>query len=279
MASVVEQDDAGLEVIVVDDGSTDDTPRIAAELGCRFGDKLRVIRKPNEGPGAARNTGAAVSKGEYLLFLDADDRILPGGLGLFRSGIASAPEAGLVFGGYVSKRIDGSRSYRPAPQAAEEPMDNFKLFALDQLCVCNGGAILLKRDVLDSVQYPTSIRTREDFVFFAQAFARFKAVSVVDPVVEIRKHAGSLRHNYDNLQFAVDTAHELLFDPDVLPEECFRLRSRIDSLWYLTVARAFHGHGRHGEAKRAYRKAIDLYPLHLLKLGYLAKFLKSLPRH
>ena len=115
-------------------------------------------------------------------------------------------------------------------------------------------------------------------MFFAQAFALFKAVSVVDPAVEIRKHQGSLRNNYDALKVAAETAHDLLFDPRILPQECFRLRSRIDSLWYLTVSRAYYGHGKYQDAKKAYRTAIGLYPLHSIKLGYLAKYLKSLQK-
>ncbi len=65
-----------LEVIVVDDGSTDGTP---AELRARYADQIRVkvLQQANAGPGAARNFGVSVAAGEHLLFLDADDRIGP----------------------------------------------------------------------------------------------------------------------------------------------------------------------------------------------------------
>ena len=64
---------AGVEVVVVDDGSTDATPTILA----RYGDRIRVVRQANRGLAAARNRGLAVARGTYIGFLDADDVVAP----------------------------------------------------------------------------------------------------------------------------------------------------------------------------------------------------------
>ncbi|MBV8055731.1 MAG: glycosyltransferase family 2 protein [Deltaproteobacteria bacterium] len=72
--SVLEQSSCGLELIVVDDGSTDSTPAIVESYGAR----VQQIRQANAGPAAARNAGVRSASGEYLAFLDADDRWLPG---------------------------------------------------------------------------------------------------------------------------------------------------------------------------------------------------------
>ena len=71
--SVLLQTAASREVIVVDDGSTDDTARVLAG----FGGRIRVIRQPNRGVAAARNAGAALASGDVLTWLDADDTWWP----------------------------------------------------------------------------------------------------------------------------------------------------------------------------------------------------------
>ena len=67
--SIERQDYQPLEIIVVDDGSTDETPRVIASLG----DRVRALRQDNAGPAAARNYGITASHGQLLAFCDADD--------------------------------------------------------------------------------------------------------------------------------------------------------------------------------------------------------------
>src|SRR5437867_4956354 len=71
--SALAQTHPATEVIVVDDGSVDDTPAVLA----RYAGRVRVLRQPNRGPSAARNAALGVARGEYVAFLDADDRFLP----------------------------------------------------------------------------------------------------------------------------------------------------------------------------------------------------------
>ncbi|MBS3731361.1 MAG: glycosyltransferase family 2 protein [Desulfobacterales bacterium] len=74
--SVLLQDYAPFELIVVDDGSTDQTPEILST----YGDAIRVFNQVNAGVSAARNRGAAAARGEWIAFLDSDDYWLPGKL-------------------------------------------------------------------------------------------------------------------------------------------------------------------------------------------------------
>ena len=83
----------GDEVVIVDDGSADDTPLVMRQLAARWGQRLQTITQPNGGPGAARNTGMAAARGDWIGFLDSDDLLLPGAVEVARSHAARAVEA------------------------------------------------------------------------------------------------------------------------------------------------------------------------------------------
>lgn len=91
--SVLSQDYPNIEVIVVDDGSTD----LSLEKLAQFGDKITIISQANQGPAAARNTGMLAAKGEYIAFNDSDDLWLPGKLKAQISYMQKQPEIGLCF--------------------------------------------------------------------------------------------------------------------------------------------------------------------------------------
>jgi glycosyltransferase involved in cell wall biosynthesis len=93
LRSVFAQNYAQLEVIVVDDGSTDST----RSLFSAFGARLEIIEQDNAGPAAARNAGIAAARGEYIAFLDADDRWLPRKIELTVNELERSPAAVLAF--------------------------------------------------------------------------------------------------------------------------------------------------------------------------------------
>src|SRR5436190_9018266 len=90
--SALQQTHAPLEVIVVDDGSTDDTPRLLDG----YGDRIRVIRQKNSGVAAARNAGVREARGELIAFLDSDDLWKPRKLELQIARFEADPGLGLV---------------------------------------------------------------------------------------------------------------------------------------------------------------------------------------
>ena len=94
--SVLTQTDPDLELIVVDDGSTDSTPEVV-ERAAGGDPRLRLFRQANQGTAAARNTGIGLARGSFISLLDNDDLWLPGFIAAVRAGFGSAPEAGLAY--------------------------------------------------------------------------------------------------------------------------------------------------------------------------------------
>ena len=89
------------EVVIVDDGSTDDTAAVVERF--RAGSGLPVVYLPqkNRGPSAARNAGARQASGRYCVFLDADDRFLPEAFDRFEAAFRRHGEIDMIFGGFV----------------------------------------------------------------------------------------------------------------------------------------------------------------------------------
>jgi glycosyltransferase involved in cell wall biosynthesis len=101
--SVAGQEFTDYELIVVDDGSTDDTPALLAreEVSPRWNGRLRVFRQENSGPGAARNLALEHARGDYCTFLDSDDLLFPWSLSLIADVIVSQGRPPIVIGSNV----------------------------------------------------------------------------------------------------------------------------------------------------------------------------------
>lgn len=146
-----------LEVIVVDDGSTDDSA--AAAEGCRTGCgpvALRVERRANGGPAAARNTGLSLVRGSVVAFLDADDLYLPGKFERQLSRLEAWPDREIVIGRREYVALDG--------HVAALPPGTQEHLAL-QL-----GCSLFRREVFDRVGgFDETFRICDDWDWFMRA--------------------------------------------------------------------------------------------------------------
>lgn len=102
--SVLAQTLAAAEVLVVDDGSSDNT----AEAVSRYGEAVRLLRQPNGGPGVARNSGISAANGDWIAFLDADDQWVPNKLERQIECAHSHPDAGLIYCDAIVLDADGT---------------------------------------------------------------------------------------------------------------------------------------------------------------------------
>jgi len=97
LATVFAQQFTDYEVLIIDDGSTDDTRAVLAE----YGERVRALSQPNQGQGVARNLGIQHATGEYVVFLDSDDLWFPWTLATYRQAISMYGGPALVMGSHA----------------------------------------------------------------------------------------------------------------------------------------------------------------------------------
>ncbi len=143
--SALAQNPGGHEIIVVDAGSTDNTPEVLA----RYAGRVRVITTANHGPGAARNAGLAAAAGEYITFLDSDDLWFPWTLATLHRAIEENGQPAFVAGTHVDFfREDDPRPTAPAAYAGRCYAD-YLATAQDGVWI-GTPAVAIRRDILQA---------------------------------------------------------------------------------------------------------------------------------
>jgi glycosyltransferase involved in cell wall biosynthesis len=152
--SVLSQTYRNFEIIVVDDGSPDNTSEVASRY-----DEVRLIRQENRGLAGARNRGLAEAKGEHLIFLDADDRLLPEALEVGVRELEARPQCALVAGYHRPIEPDGSPLGEESQLAGTQrrprpPRDiggDIYLTILSRKYHIMPGTVMYRRSVFESV--------------------------------------------------------------------------------------------------------------------------------
>lgn len=106
--SVLAQDYRPIEIVIVDDGSTDDTLAAAKTMARQYPDIIRVATQANAGPGMARERGRQLAQGEFIQYLDSDDALLPGKFSAQVDALRRAPEADVAYGITYVREADGT---------------------------------------------------------------------------------------------------------------------------------------------------------------------------
>jgi len=193
--SVLSQATPEVELWVVDDGSSDDTPAVFASLSQRYGAAFQGVRQDNAGPAAARNKGVQLARGHYVLLLDADDELAAGVLPDLCERLRAQPEVGLWLAGHVAVQPDGREREHRASALPGDALRRLRAYLLDKKIALSHGACVFLRELLLERPYPEHLRHSEDIPVFAYCLTR-RQVAVLDPMLaRIHKHPGSLRHN------------------------------------------------------------------------------------
>lgn len=266
------------ELLVIDDGSTDATPDVLAELLTVHVGRFRALRKTNGGLSSVRNLGIEEATGRYLVFLDADDEMAPGALAALIQHITRNPESRLIIGGHWSVFADGKRSLqgvRPLPATARQRVRGY---LLDKTVSISNGACAMHRDVFAPGKYPEHLRNVEDIPVFAQVLARFPCSALDQPLALIYKHADSMRHDLVQSLAAGTGMVDEVFSHERLPEELHDLRQAFLVQRCLSLFRDCYVGGEYVLAKKFYLQALRADWRTLTRWSYTRKAARLLFR-
>lgn len=183
--STLRQSHPSIEVLVIDDGSPDDTHAVAARYA-----GVRYIRREHGGLSAARNTGLAQSRGEFVVFLDADDRLLPDALRVNAVLLSSDAALGFVAGTshYIAR--DGAKI---ETDARAWPTGDIYAALLLRNRIRMPGMVMFRRAIFDRVGlFDTRVNACADYDMYLRVSRRFRVAFHDAPVAEYRRHGENM---------------------------------------------------------------------------------------
>lgn len=212
--SVLAQSQPPLEIIVIDDGSTDET----AALIARYGASVRYHRQSQRGVAAARNVGIGLARGEWIALLDSDDAWLPHKLARQWALRQSHPEFLLIHGEEIWIR----RGRRVNPHKKHAKGGGWIYQRCLALCVISPSAALLHRDLLQAVGgFDESLPVCEDYDLWLRICQRYPVGYIETPIIiKYGGHDDQLSTRYWGMdRFRIQALEKRLVCPDLSSED------------------------------------------------------------
>ncbi len=257
LASVLEQTYPHLEIIVVDDGSTDDTPAVLAQ----YADRVKTIRQENQGETAARNAGIAAATGAYFTFLDDDDLIFPDKITRQVQLLESRPDVDVVYCRYYHMDVEGNLLNKTGLMAEGD--------VLPQLVYGNFigiGAPLLPRRCVETIglfdaELPFRGKYSEDWDWFLRlALAGFRFACIQEPLCAYRVVPTSQTANVASSEQGILAILTKLFAHPQLPAEIAAAKNHIYAVRRLWLSGRYYAAGQWAEGQRNLQEAFTLQP-------------------
>ena len=248
--SVLTQTYPAIEIIVVDDGSSDDTPAVAAA----FAPRITYIRQANRGGAAARNTGLQAAQGAYINVLDDDDLMLPTKIEQQVQVLERRPEIGLVHCGYYMISQAGRKL---------EKVSFLPDGTLEELIVLNpiwSGAPLMRRECVERVGGYRPLVVEDWDLWLRISLAGYTFACVQEPLGAYRMTAGSIMSNVARVERDSMAMLDDLFADPALPAPVQARRNDAYGTTCLWLSwRYYHSH-QWEAAQRCLERALSFIP-------------------
>ena len=220
--SVLGQTLPPLEIIVIDDGSTDDT----CEMINIFGGLVKYVFQENQGISGARNTGIRLACGEWIALLDADDVWHRQKLEIQSAILESHPTIGLLATELYTMDIDGVPLSEPPPaRITSFGLETISLLQLIEQSRFGANTVIFKKTLSESLGgFSTQIRASEDMLMWWMIAAQKQILKIDAKLVGYRIHSSSVSFQYQLMANNKKKAARLAFESIIPLKNSFRLR-------------------------------------------------------
>lgn len=258
--SILDQSLQSIEVLVIDDGSTDHTREALQEFAAYGNFHYRF--KENEGRSIARNMGIEMAKGDYMMFLDSDDILEPDALATLFAAALENPDSGVVGGGWGY--IDTAGATIHPPVAVEYFRERYsEMVGIDMIqdfYVCIGSYII-KSDLARSLNgFDPSTELAEDYDLFIRFCGCTPVTFLNKPIVRIRRHGGNTSTDVQFHSFAEvcrKNIEMLRVNADTKRNTSAR---KMLAMWYFRLGDDFYNSGKTKKALHNYLLAVASSP-------------------
>lgn len=265
--SVLGQDYPNVELIVLDDGSTDATPQILAE----YTGRIEWETQTNMGQTPTINKGWERCRGEILTWLNSDDTFLPGAISKGVEYLRRKPEVGIVFGDTLFTEEDGS----PIEQNKGCGVFDYEKFIVECANPIPQPSAFIRRSVIEDVgKLDPHYYYFMDWDFWMRAGARHQIEYVPELLSTYRLHSESKTVAQSGRAAPeLEYMYEKYFALDYVPAEVRRQKNRAMANMYFTSGGYYIKGDDRKSASRVALKALKLYPATVFDSGMLHKFL------
>lgn len=280
LASITKQKYLDCEIIIVDDGSTDNTKEIVKEIQHEFPNySINYIWQKNNGLSSARNHGIKEAKGNYIWFLDADDYLSNNSLHIIDDYLDNNPNTEMLFGGY--KAIYKNKTVDKYPSRLSECIyKNFKNFIKRKFRGLTIGATIIKKELTLKYSFPENVDIGEDYILFAKILGTSNQCHSLQKILvnKSRNSGTSLRNDYKKGAYSqINCVPALFGDADINRDHC-KLKNYFTSTKYLSASRCYYHLKEYQKSISCYFTAVSKYPPAIFRMKYLRIILKSLHR-
>jgi glycosyltransferase involved in cell wall biosynthesis len=259
--SVLAQTYPEIEIIVVDDGSTDESKDILKS----YGGQIKAVIQQNQGVSAARNNGVSKSSGQFISFLDADDSWLPAKIEKQVERFLADKTLGLVHVGVVEVDTDGDFLLNRV-EGLEGDV-SIELLLIKQSILGGGSGLMVPRSVFDEVGgFDKRLSTSADWDFFYQISNRYPVGFIPEILLKYRVHNSNMHSNVKAMEHDMMIAFEKAFIG--MPPELRKIKRRAYGSLHQNLAGSYFVAGEYFAFVHHSFKSLALDPsniVHFLK--------------